>query len=265
MQATDPPAPETFFAECALLHDAARASGEIAKRHFGRAPEVWDKPGQGPVTAADLEVDRMLRAELGQARPDYGWLSEESPDTPERLTRARVFIVDPIDGTRAFIKGERNWSHSLALAEDGKIVAAVVHLPLLERTYIAGLGLGATANGAPIVPSTQADPDGAAVLATAPQFDPQHWPGGVPRASRHFRTSLAYRLCLVAEGRFDAMVTFRDAFEWDVAAGDLIVQEAGGRVTTREGLRARYNNPAPKVAGMIAAGPALHAALLART
>ena len=251
--------------DLALLEAAAQAAGEIALRHFGQASEVREKPGGlGPVTAADLEVDRMLRAMLLTARPGYGWLSEESEDDPARLDAERVFIVDPIDGTRAFIAGEMSWAHSLALAVGGQVIAGVVHLPKLERTYVAARGQGAFRNGTRIEASGRADIDDARVLANAAQLDPRHWRGHPPRFERHMRPSLAYRLCLAAEGRFDAMLTFRDAWEWDVAAGDLIAREAGAVVTDRAGGPALYNNPVPQIAGMIVAGPALHRLILAR-
>lgn len=251
-------------ADLALLVGAARASGEIALRHFGRAPQVWEKPGLGPVTVADLEIDAMLRETLLGARPGAGWLSEETPDGPARLSARQVFIVDPIDGTRAFMAGERSWSHSLALVDRGRVIAGVVHLPMLARTYAAVAGGGARMNGARIGVSARAELDGARVLATAAQFAPAHWPRGVPEVERHFRPSLAYRLCLAAEGRYDAMLTFRNAWEWDVAAGDLIAREAGAAVTDRTGARPVYNNPHPQVPGMIVAGPALHARILER-
>ena len=251
--------------DLALLETAARAAGAIALRHFGRGPEAWNKPGgQGPVTIADIEIDRMLREELLAARPGYGWLSEETEDAPDRLSAERVFVVDPIDGTRAFIAGERTWAHSLALVENGRPLAGVVHLPKLERTYVATAGGGARLNGAPIAPSARAELEDATVLANAAQLDPRHWRGDAPRLERHMRPSLAYRLCLAAEGRFDAMVSFRDAWEWDVAAGDLIAREAGAVVTDRHGAPPIYNGPSALIAGLVVAGPALHAAILAR-
>jgi myo-inositol-1(or 4)-monophosphatase len=251
--------------ELALLRDAAEAAGAEALRFFGRSPETWDKPeGHGPVTAADIAVDGLLHRELTGARPGYGWLSEESDDDPARLAAERVFVVDPIDGTRAFIAGEKAWAVSLALAERGRIIAAVVHLPALGRTYAAAEGRGARRDGRPIAASPRATIDDARVLANAAHLDPRHWRGRPPRLERHFRPSLAYRLCLAAEGRFDAMLTFRDAWEWDVAAGDLIAREAGAVVTDRTGAAAVYNNPHPQVPGLIVAGPALHAAILAR-
>jgi len=248
-----------------LLTDAAHAAGDIARKFFQANPETWDKAdNQGPVTEADLAVDRMLHGELLKARPDYGWLSEETEDTTARLTRQRVFIIDPIDGTRAFIAGEKTFAHSLAIAEDGEIVTAVVHLPMKGLTYSAFKGGGAFLNGKLILASTVQDIPSARVLITRPTLNPELWPGGVPDLSPNFRPSLAYRMCLAADGSFDGMITLRDTWEWDVAAGDLIAREAGATVTTRENLAARYNNPKPLLAGMIAASKLLHPQFIER-
>lgn len=241
-------------ADLALLLAAAEAAGGIAKRFFKAAPEVWDKGGgQGPVTEADLAIDRMLKAELLGARPDYGWLSEESEDDTRRLAAERVFIVDPIDGTRAFINGESSFSHSLAIAERGEIIAAVVFVPIKELSYSAVSGGGAFCNTRPLSVSQRRDMQGAEVLSRKPDLKPEHWmaPHGIVH---RFRPSLAYRLSLVAEGRYDAMLTLRPTWEWDVAAGDLIVREAGGAVKTTGGQETRYNNRLPQLSGMVA-GP----------
>lgn len=251
--------------DLALLEAAAEAASVIALRHFRNSPEVQEKPGGlGPVSVADLEVDRMLRAELTAARPDYGWLSEESEDGRERLAAERVFVIDPIDGTRAYVAGQTAWAHSLAVVERGEVLAAVVLLPALDRRYVAAAGRGARRDGLPITASHRPEIDDATVLANAGHLDPSHWQGGAPRLERHMRPSLAYRLCLAAEGRFDAMLSFRDCWEWDVAAGDLIAREAGALATTRDGAPLRYNNPHPQVAGLVVAGPALHRSLLER-
>ena len=250
--------------DLALLVDAARASGEIAHRHWREAPEVWHKSdGAGPVTEADLEIDRMLNGELLAARPNYGWLSEETEDSAARLDCEQVFIVDPIDGTRAFVNGERTFSHSLAVATDGRVTAAAVYLPMLDKLFTATLAGPAALNGAPIH-ATKAPLDGASVLASRPNFSPEHWRGGPPPVTRHFRSSLAYRLCLVAEGRFDAMLTLRDTWEWDVAAGSLIAANAGACVTDATGNAPAFNAPRPMLPGMIAAGPAVHDGLSRR-
>ncbi len=248
-----------------LLEAAARAAGEIALARVGNPGEVREKAGGiGPVSEADLAVDRMLRARLIGARPAYGWLSEESDDDPSRIEAERVFIIDPIDGTKAFLAGQDAWAIALALAEAGRVTAGVVHLPALGKTYTAAEGQGARLNGAPIAASRREALEGAEVLANGNQLAPALWPGGVPAVSRHFRPSLAYRLCLVAEGCFDASFTFRDTWEWDLAAGDLIAREAGAVVTTREGQAPVYNRPHPVLPGMFAAGPALHAGLMQR-
>ncbi|WP_071798514.1 inositol monophosphatase family protein [Natronohydrobacter thiooxidans] len=250
--------------DLALLTDAARAAGDIARRYFGAAPRIWDKgDGQGPVTEADLEIDTMLRARLMAARPGYGWLSEESAGDADRLTAPRSFIIDPIDGTRAFIDGQKGFAHALAVIEDGVPLAAVVYLPMLERCYGAALGHGTHLNGQPVQVSPRASIGGAQVLAAKPQLQPHQWPGGVPQVTRHFRPSLAWRMALVAEGQFDAMLTLRPTWHWDIAAGALLISEAGGVVTSGQGQGLRFDTAHPASDGVIAANPALHAALLA--
>lgn len=255
--------PET---DLALLIEAARHAGDIARGYHGRATlDVQLKPGDNsPVSEADLAVNAALETYLRRARPDYGWLSEESADDAARLNAERVFIVDPIDGTRSFVDGQRTWAHALAIAEKGAVVAGVVFLPMLDKMYTGLLGAGAHLNGKPISVSSVAPVDGAEVLATRQNFEPHHWRGEVPVMKRNHRPSLAYRLSLVAEGRFDAMFTFRPSWEWDIAAGSLILSEAGARVTDRRGGRLRFNNTVPQTEGVIGANPGLHAAILDR-
>lgn len=252
-------------ADIALLEDAARAAGEVALRYWQRAPEHWDKgSGQGPVSEADLAVNRLLEGELMAARPDYGWLSEETEDDPRRLAAERVFVIDPIDGTRAFLEGQDTFAHSLAVVEGGEPVAAVVHLPARGETFTATRGGGALRNGKPVRPSGRPGLEGATLLAARKMLDPALWPGGVPPVRRSFRPSLAYRLCTVASGRFDGMLTLRPAWEWDIAAGDLICREAGAAVTTPTGDMPRYNSPEARLPGLVAATPGVARALLER-
>lgn len=251
-------------ADLKLLIEAAQASGNIASKYWQKDPEIWDKAdGAGPVTQADLEIDTMLREELCAARPEYGWLSEETTDTTVRLGRDRVFIVDPIDGTRAFINGSPTFAHSLAVAEKGVIIAAVVYLPMLERLFAAQSGGGATLNGERIFTSDCRAVAEANILAAASNMQPEYWATGIALPTRHFRSSLAYRLSLVGQGRFDAMLTLRATWEWDVAAGTLITQEAGGLVSDAYGQAALFNNPRPQLSGLVAAGAHLHPLLCA--
>ncbi len=242
-----------------LLIAAAHASGDIARKFWQKSPQTWDKDaGAGPVTEADLAIDRMLHSDLRSARPDYGWLSEETEDDDARLSHDHVFIIDPIDGTRAFIEGSKTFAHSLAIAHKGQVTAAVVFLPMLDKLYVATNTMPASLNGHPIGPNAPKPDQSPTVLATRCNFKPERWKTGTPPFDRHFRSSLAYRLCLVAEGRFDAMLTLRATWEWDVAAGALIAKRAGATVTDTQGARPAFNNPHPQLDGMIAAGPALH-------
>ncbi|MDO5640787.1 MAG: 3'(2'),5'-bisphosphate nucleotidase CysQ [Paracoccus sp. (in: a-proteobacteria)] len=256
------PGPES---DLDLLTEAALEAGEIACRYWRQKPAVWEKDaGAGPVTEADLAVNDHLHARLTGARPGYGWLSEESPDNPARLDAAHCFIIDPIDGTRAFIDGQEGFSHSLAITRGDQVVAAVVHLPAMGLTYSARVGGPALLNGRPIHVS-DADIGSADVLCAKNALDPVHWQGGTPPGLRRkFRPSLAWRLCLVAEGRFDAVLSLRMAWEWDIAAGCLIAQCAGASTSTMRGQRMRFNNPEPRLDGLLIANPRLHDAMLAR-
>lgn len=249
-----------------LLVDVAKASGVIARGFVDSQPQVWDKGGgAGPVTEADLAVNEFMAHALQSARPGYGWLSEETEDDTARLDTERQFIVDPIDGTRAFIEGSKDWAHALAVAEAGRITAAVVYLPMRDLIYTAAQGGGAFLNGAPIKVSEKNDLEGATVLSNKPSFADKFWTDGHPPAgvTRKFRSSLAYRLSLTAQGRYDAMMTLRPSWEWDIAAGALIVAEAGGQAMDQTGAPLRFNNPHPQVNGVLAGGP-VTAALLSK-
>ena len=242
-----------------MLVEAAEAAGEIALKYWKTDVTKYDKAdGAGPVTVADLEINEMLAARFQPARPDYGWLSEESDNDASRLDTERVFIIDPIDGTRSFIAGDQGFSVALAVAENGIVTSAAIHLPARGETFAATLGMGATKNGMPVSVTLADDLQKSTILAARVQMQPDRWPGGVPPLDRHFRSSLAWRLSLVAEGRFDCMATFRRSWEWDIAAGSLIAAEAGATVTDGDGALLRFNNPDPMTAGIVAAPKNLH-------
>ena len=245
-----------------LLAEAAREAGEIARRFWREDPKVWDKGGDDPVSEADFAVDTHLRTSLLAARPDYGWVSEETEDDMSRLTANHVFIVDPIDGTRAFVAGEPTWAHSLAVAREGRVTAACVYLPVRDKLYLASVGQGAMLNGEPLRASHGDALDQATVLTPRVTMQQRFWNSDVPGFSHHFRPSLAYRLARVGEGRFDAMLTLRPAWEWDIAAGALIAEEAGATVTDRRGSSLRFTSPSRQTAGVSTAAPILHPHLL---
>ncbi len=240
-----------------LLRDVAEKAGEIALSFFDSSPKIWEKDDNaGPVTEADLAVNAYFEERLKSARPEYGWLSEETEDATARLNTKRQFILDPIDGTRAFIRGSENWALSLAVVEDGQPIAAVVAMPKKATTYWADLGGGAFQDGARIQSSNERNVAASTVLSANFNLEPSYWKGGqLPPFETHFRSSLAYRLSLVAKGRFDSMITLRPTWEWDIAAGSLIVSEAGGCVCDRKGRTPRFNNAHPKIDGVLAGAP----------
>jgi myo-inositol-1(or 4)-monophosphatase len=250
--------------DLALLKEAALAAGEIAKRFHRNGAKVWEKADQSPVTEADLAVNARLHEILTDARPDYGWLSEETEPDPGYCAAQRWFVVDPIDGTRSFMEGNKTFAHSIAVVEGTRVVAAVVHLPLREKTYAAAEGAGAFLNGAPIRSAEVSELGGATIMINKAQLKPENWPGGVPDIERVYRPSLAYRICLAAEGRFAGMVTLRDAWEWDVAAGALIAAEAGAEMCGRDGRAIRFGNDSRKVPGMLVCSDSLRRQLLER-
>ena len=252
-------------ADLPLLIDAVRVAGRVATSYTGPATRRWDKPdGAGPVTEADLAVNDVLMSTLRTARPDYGWLSEETEDNSDRLDHDSVFIIDPIDGPRSFVEGGKTWAISIAVAHAGRITAAAVFLPMRNKLYSAALGAGAALNGRPVRATSEPLTQASTVLAARPNFEPAHWQGDAPEVTRHYRPSLAYRLSLVGEGRFDGMLTLRPSWEWDIAAGALIVSEAGGTITDRTGAHLRFNNSAPLLNGVVAAGHTLHRTLVSR-
>lgn len=252
--------PET---DLQLLVRVASEAGRVATSFTGETAKRWEKPqNAGPVTEADIAVNELLENELRTARPEFGWLSEESEDSDERLDRERVFIVDPIDGTRSFADGSRTWAHVLAIVENGVVTAGVVYLPRREMMFSAAKGQGAFLNGETIQPSDRAALEGADILAARPNMNAKHWIGGTPAFNQSHRPSLAYRMALVARGAFDGMLTLRPCWEWDIAAGDLILREAGAICTDKAGEPLRFNNPTPKVDGVLAAGAALHSEIL---
>ncbi len=248
-----------------LLLRVAKASGEIAMQYFRDEPETWDKEDDaGPVTEADLAVNAYLAEELTKARPSYGFLSEESEDTEDRLNTTRQFSIDPIDGTRSFIDGSRDWAHSIAIIEDGTPIAGVIAMPARDLLFSATKDGGALVNGDPLKVREGRPLEDSVILTSRPNLRPEFWAGGRrPTFGTAFRSSLAYRLCLVASGRFDAMITFRPSWEWDIAAGALMISEAGGKVVDRTGAPLRFNNKTPKTDGALGGTPEAIDALLA--
>lgn len=243
-------AAKTLQDDLAVMAEAAREAGRIAHRYFRQDPEVWYKDGISPVSEADLAVDRYLRQELTAARPDYGWLSEETAEKPRDGSKGRLFVVDPIDGTRAFLKGLPTWCVSIALVIDGKPVAGVLDCPEKDEVYLAASGIGAKLNGAGIsVAKTGRKP----AVAGPPQMI-EELPATIRRSlNRHpYIPSLAYRIAMVANGLLDATFVRPNAHDWDIAAADLVLREAGGAIRMADGKPPQYGLTGSRQGAMVA-------------
>jgi myo-inositol-1(or 4)-monophosphatase len=226
---------------------AAREAGEIALGFFRlgerTSARVDYKAGGSPVTEADLAVDAFLRARLGEVFAGVGWLSEETEDDPGRLNQTSVLIVDPIDGTRGFLAGDPRWAVSVALIVAGRPMAGVVHAPALAETYAAARDRGSTLNGDAIEVSRRETLAGSRIAGPRSMIDSIARAAGVSFLAQPKIPSLAYRMALVASGALDLAVGSEMAHDWDIAAVDLIVEEAGGRLVEAEGAPLRYNDP----------------------
>jgi myo-inositol-1(or 4)-monophosphatase len=242
-----------------------RQAGEIARRYYGGHYKSWSKSRGNPVTEADIEIDTYLKQTLLAERADYGWLSEETEDDHARLSRERVFVVDPIDGTYGFLKHRPQFTIVAAVVESGRPVAAAIYNPITEEMFEAAKGDGAKLNGAPIHVSRRSSFDGAKILAEKKLMESARWATPWPdTVTAETRASAAYRMALVASGEWDITMSLTQKSDWDLAAGDLIVHEAGGIVSDRTGQPLIYNRKTPVHGSVICAGPQLHARLLAR-
>ena len=246
----------TWDGELRIVTEAIRAAGAEALRFASDGFEVHIKPDRSPVTSADLAVNGILEGRLRKAFPDDGWLSEESPDDPARLEKARVWVIDPIDGTKAFIRREPEFCISVALIEAGHPVVAAIFNPSTDELFSARRGGGLFFNDEPAAwPEHSANPN--PVIALSPWEDEagRFTSLGIHAASRPMR-SIAWALALAAGGRIQAVATFEPENEWDVAAGTLLIEETGGTITDGSGQRLEFNRPNPCYRGIIATHPA---------
>ena len=257
--------PATEVADPALaaarLAEHAREAGKLALSMFQMPIKSWTKAGSSPVCDADVAVDSFLRERLCAEGNGVAWLSEESVDDPARLAARYVWIVDPIDGTRAYLAGLPDWSISTALVDSGRPVAACLYAPVTDELFVAAAGKGATCNGVAMATSDGASLEQARIAgpkgllerlaAIAPPF------AVMPRLP-----SLALRLARVAQGAFDAAIVGGSSHDWDLAAADLLVHEAGGAITPFGGGPVIYNLPVPRHGALVAAGRDRHATLI---
>lgn len=219
----------------------------------GTRVRQWEKMPGHPVCEADVDVDSMLRQRLTEIDPQAGWLSEETVDTVHRLSVPRVWVVDPIDGTRDYLRGRSGWAVSVALVEDGAVRLGVLAAPARQELWVACAGQGATRNGEALRAGSRTELPGARVPADT-----------LPKQDRDLVTvdkpnSIALRMAMVAADEADLVATVRWGNEWDIAAATLICQEAGATVTDALGGTLRFNRPNPTAFGLLCAASAIHA------
>lgn len=237
------------------LTEITREAGRIAHSRWpGAGHEVasWDKTPGNPVSEADLEVDAFLRRELGALLPSAGWLSEETADNPTRLENDLIWLVDPVDGTRDFVRGRPGWAVSVALISAGRPLIGILSAPARGEEWCAVAGQGATLNDAPIHASTRELFSGARVpIDQLPSVDSDLVAVEKPN-------SIALRIAMVGADKADLVATLRWGFEWDVAAATLIAREAGAQVSDAFGRPLGYNKRDPRDFGVLACSPAIH-------
>jgi myo-inositol-1(or 4)-monophosphatase len=257
---------QSAASELALLEAAAREAGALARDLAGQKLEVHSKGPLGPVTNVDFAVDALLAEKLLTARPDYGWLSEESPDDhARRIGKARTFIIDPIDGTAALVGRSPQWTISIGLVEGEAAFAGAIYNPMTDEMFVGAVGHGATLNGRPARASLRDQLEGARIIGQANRFAARKWPTPWPRLEIIERQSIAYRMALVGGGFGDAALLFGYKNEWDIAAGAAIVEAAGGIVTDLWGDPLKLNQPDPRAPGVAATGAPLHPLIIERT
>lgn len=260
-----PSSPAEDVADLALIIEAAKEGGALALARQTRDLDIQKKPDGSPVTSADLAVDALLTERLRGARPDYGWMSEETADNVERLSARRTFLVDPIDGTRAYMRGKPYFVVSIAVVEAGRPTAGVIYAPALNALFTATLNGGAELNGAAIRASAATALENAAMLGDEKMFAHPAWTIPWPSMRVEAKNAIAYRMALVASGAFDAAVALSSKHDWDLAAGALIAAEAGAVVCDHTGAPLRFNSPKASNPSLVCCAPALAPLILQRT
>jgi myo-inositol-1(or 4)-monophosphatase len=254
--------PDEFLArDVALLRDSVQEAGALALSLFRTELKNWTKGASSPVSEADIRVNDLLENRLRSATPQYGWLSEESVDDEQRLGNHRVWIVDPIDGTRGYLAGREDWCVSVALVEGASPVLAAVFAPASDEFFLAVRGHGASRNHVPVYATTGTELDFSRIAGPKPlvqRLSPS--PDEIvlyPRIG-----SLALRLCRVAQGTLDAAFAGGQSRDWDLAAANLIVQEANGNMTALSGDTISYNRREVTHGVLVAAGRDRHARIV---
>ena len=234
-----------------IIKDTILRAGDIALKWFRNDPENWEKEDGSLISKVDIEINNLLMKILKKNNPSFGWLSEETEDDKSRLTNEVTYVVDPLDGTKAFLEGKKEFSISIALVKNGEPISGIVYSPSTKEIFESEKGKGSWKNNKQIKISKYKELSGCRMVAFKPMFSHPSWKKPWPDMLIENKNSVAYRMALVASGEFDAMMALNSKNDWDIAAGDLLIREAGGIVSQHNNTKMKYNDLSTKKPSVI--------------
>jgi len=247
-----------------LVKESILEAGKLALKWFKKDPEQWQKDDGSLVSKADIEINDLLNKLLKNKNPEFGWLSEENEDDRSRLNKKITFVVDPLDGTKAFLEGKKEFSISVAIVKNGLPISGIVFSPSTGEMFEAEKNKGSWKNNKKVIISNYNRLEKCKMIAFKPMFSHPAWKEPWPKMDVENRNSIAYRMALVASGQYDAMMALNSKNDWDIAAGDLLISESGGIVTLHTNKKIIYNTENTKKPSVIGTNKAIHEKIIKR-
>jgi myo-inositol-1(or 4)-monophosphatase len=247
-----------------LVKDSILEAGKLALKWFKKDPEQWKKDDGSLVSKADIEINDLFNKLLKNKNPEFGWLSEENEDDKSRLNKKITFVVDPLDGTKAFLEGKKEFSISVAIVKNGLPISGIVFSPSTDEIFEAEKNKGSWKNNKKVIISNYNRLEKCKMIAFKPMFSHPAWKEPWPKMDVENRNSIAYRMALVASGQYDAMMALNSKNDWDIAAGDLLISESGGIVTLHTNKKIIYNTENTKKPSVIGTNKAIHEKIIKR-
>ncbi len=247
-----------------LVKESILEAGKLAIKWFRKDPEQWEKDDGSLVSKADIEINDLLNKLLKDKNPEFGWLSEENEDDKSRLDKKITFVVDPLDGTKAFLEGKREFSISVAIVKNGLPISGIVFSPSTDEIFEAEKNKGSWKNNKKVIISNFKKLEKCKMIAFKPMFSHPAWKEPWPKMDIENRNSIAYRMALVASGEYDAMMALNSKNDWDIAAGDLLISESGGIVTLHTNEKIVYNKENTKKPSVIGTNKTIHKKIIKR-
>ena len=247
-----------------LVKESILEAGKLALKWFKKDPEQWKKDDGSLVSKADIEINDLLNKLLKNKNPEFGWLSEENEDDRSRLNKKIIFVVDPLDGTKAFLEGKKEFSISVAIVKNGLPISGIVFSPSTGEMFEAEKNKGSWKNNKKVIISNYNRLEKCKMIAFKPMFSHPAWKEPWPKMDVENRNSIAYRMALVASGQYDAMMALNSKNDWDIAAGDLLISESGGIVTLHTNKKIIYNTENTKKPSVIGTNKPIHEKIIKR-